>query len=406
MRRNKGFTLVELLVVIAIIGILIALLLPAVQAAREAARVSQCKNNLKNIGVAMKNHEGAHNYFPSGGWGNRWVGHPDLGTGVSQPGGWPYSLLPFMEQVPLHQLGGGFRSPDNLDPPQQREASRDRMMQAMPVYYCPSRRTAKPYPAATAANAATWYLVSPLVAYARSDYAANGGDTFMGYASMRDNQGGLVEGPGQAETVGKGSTKNTSGNGFRFPPATGDPNLRGSMQRQFTGVIFVHNELAVASIKDGESNTLLVGEKFMNPNFYLTGQMIGDQFGVFNGADLSLTCWTALDGVSGDPALLDSARVNRPLVPRRDARFLKNTVQQGLEDRGQLAVTEPTEELHGVGQGGRVFGSPHSGGSIFVFCDGSVRTIQYTIDPLTFGYLGNRRDAATVDLLSNERASQ
>src|SRR5690606_9271106 len=72
-RKRSAFTLVELLVVIAIIGILVALLLPAIQAAREAARRSQCKNNLKQLALGCLNHHDTHKFFPTGGWGYAYV---------------------------------------------------------------------------------------------------------------------------------------------------------------------------------------------------------------------------------------------------------------------------------------------------------------------------------------------
>src|SRR4029079_6058263 len=77
--KRKAFTLVELLVVIAIIGVLVALLLPAIQSSREAARKAQGKNNLKQIATACLNHETVHGYLPTGGWGYRWIGSPDAG---------------------------------------------------------------------------------------------------------------------------------------------------------------------------------------------------------------------------------------------------------------------------------------------------------------------------------------
>ena len=96
----KGFTLVELLVVIAIIGILVALLLPAVQAAREAARKAQCMNNLKQMALGAQQHESAQGFFPTGGWGCSWTGDPDRGFTKKQPGGWIYNILPYIgEQV-------------------------------------------------------------------------------------------------------------------------------------------------------------------------------------------------------------------------------------------------------------------------------------------------------------------
>src|SRR5690349_18950231 len=83
--RRSGFTLVELLVVIAIIGILVALLLPAVQAAREAARRSQCLNNVRQVGLGMHTYENTHSTLPVGAYGCCW-------------GTWQVQMLPYMER--------------------------------------------------------------------------------------------------------------------------------------------------------------------------------------------------------------------------------------------------------------------------------------------------------------------
>jgi prepilin-type N-terminal cleavage/methylation domain-containing protein len=104
-RSRSAFTLVELMVVIALIGLLIGLLLPAVQAAREAARRLQCRSHLKQIGLAALNFESSNRRLPSGGWGYQWPGLADISGSVGQPGGWTYSLLPFLEQQALYQLG-------------------------------------------------------------------------------------------------------------------------------------------------------------------------------------------------------------------------------------------------------------------------------------------------------------
>ncbi len=104
MMRRKGFTLIELLVVIAIIAILVALLLPAVQQAREAARRSQCRNNLKQIGLALHNYHDTHNVFPPG----HILNPPNLGDRMTFPG----FIWPQLEQSALYDLIPSGSSPD------------------------------------------------------------------------------------------------------------------------------------------------------------------------------------------------------------------------------------------------------------------------------------------------------
>lgn len=98
MKQRRGFTLIELLVVIAIIAVLIALLLPAVQQAREAARRSQCKNNLKQIGIAMHNYHDTFNVFPPGVIAHAAAGSTGIGTGWA----WGTFILPYIDQAPLY----------------------------------------------------------------------------------------------------------------------------------------------------------------------------------------------------------------------------------------------------------------------------------------------------------------
>lgn len=100
-QRKRGFTLIELLVVIAIIAILIAMLLPAVQQAREAARRTQCKNNLKQMGLALHNYHDTFNFFPMG---HQYLGGFDGNLTNNRGGsafGWGWALLPYLDQAPL-----------------------------------------------------------------------------------------------------------------------------------------------------------------------------------------------------------------------------------------------------------------------------------------------------------------
>jgi prepilin-type N-terminal cleavage/methylation domain-containing protein len=136
---RRGFTLVELLVVIAIIGILVALLLPAIQAAREAARRSQCTNNLKQIGLGIQNHHDTRKSFPSAGTNSE-----DFYTVVATVAalkptmgryGWGYQILPYIEENNIYQAARGFTPIEPIP------ALGNRALMEMPVqvYTCPSR---------------------------------------------------------------------------------------------------------------------------------------------------------------------------------------------------------------------------------------------------------------------------
>jgi prepilin-type N-terminal cleavage/methylation domain-containing protein len=132
-RPLHGFTLVELLVVIAIIGVLIALLLPAVQAAREAARRTQCLNNLKQMGLALQNHNSALGEYPTGGsepWHDQGAADSRFGKGY----GWMVQILPYVENETLRSISKGYGAGDR---------ARDLQVRKTPVamYFCPSRRT-------------------------------------------------------------------------------------------------------------------------------------------------------------------------------------------------------------------------------------------------------------------------
>jgi prepilin-type N-terminal cleavage/methylation domain-containing protein/prepilin-type processing-associated H-X9-DG protein len=112
-RRSKGFTLIELLVVIAIIGVLVSLLLPAVQSAREAARRAQCTNNLKQIGLALHNYHSTTDSFPMGGSRNMRVfnGYDDWTVWSAHA-----LLLPYLEQTPLYNAANFNWAPDGDGP--------------------------------------------------------------------------------------------------------------------------------------------------------------------------------------------------------------------------------------------------------------------------------------------------
>ena len=263
-RRLGGFTLVELLVVIAIIGILVALLLPAVQSAREAARRMQCSNHLKQMGLAWHLHHDTYKHYPAGGWGWGWVGDPRQGFGENQPGGWIFNMLPFVEQENLRTISGNTGRPADMSKILSEHQS---------LLHCPSKRRAQTY-----YTRYGHFNANYVDQVARSDYAANAGD---------QGRNEIYPGP---RTLSQGLSSS-----YRWPSVA-----------DHTGVCYQRSTIRFADVLSGTSNTYMVGEKYLNPDHYATG----------------------IDGADNEHAFVgynnDIYRVTR-WPPRRDRRGYGNT---------------------------------------------------------------------------------
>jgi prepilin-type N-terminal cleavage/methylation domain-containing protein len=242
-----GFTLVELLVVIAIIGILVALLVPAVQSAREAGRRMQCRNNLKQMSLAFNLHLNTHKYFPTAGWGWRWAGDPNYGFDLNQPGGWMYNILPYIEEQALHDLGKGM--PANSV--QRKTAIKTAIETVVPLYFCPTRRPAQSLPFTHATNFVNAPPPQRPAVVARNDYVACSGDKI-----------GVCEGPASYEEGLRG-----------YACWTRNPHdrMNGMNVVRGTGLI------SLRKVTDGVSKTIVLGEKYLVVKNYETTDGDNDQ---------------------------------------------------------------------------------------------------------------------------------
>jgi len=334
---RSAFTLVELLVVIAIIAMLVTLLLPAVQAAREAARRTQCVNHLKQIGLAALNHESAQGSLPSGGWGKEWTADPNRGFGADQPGSWLFNVMPYMEESGVYDIAKG------LTPGTDSFNAAMRTMHETPLaaFHCPSRRSAEIY-------RGDWGIrynwnANKTQFFAKNDYAANAGDG-------RENSGDRYAIPKTYEEANDPAFEWSLTHDRRTP-------------HYCTGVVYYRSETTIAKLADGTSKTIFVGEKYLRPESYTFSlPSYGDNQSLYTGFEWDNTRLTRY---------IPEDRSTEVYLPRRDRMGYSNV---------------------------RAFGSAHEGGVNMVLCDGSVRPISYSVDAEAYRRLGNRNDGLPVDV--------
>jgi prepilin-type N-terminal cleavage/methylation domain-containing protein/prepilin-type processing-associated H-X9-DG protein len=358
--HKHAFTLVELLVVIAIIGVLVALLLPAIQSAREAARRSQCKNNLRQIGLAIHNHVSSLRVFPTGGAGsfpkiqNYVVSGKPFGTD-KQGLGWAYQILPYLEEGAIVGL-----------------VTQDQLQAAViPLYVCPSRRSgsgmfagkpvslidyAASQPCTAQCPAGSPDCPDPTPLYNPRDSSPI---TAAGYElNLPSIWGGINENSTQQDHY-----QVYDGVIVRSPWRRNDPLItHGAAGGEFLNG--VPRPTTIAKITDGTSKTLMIGEKYVRSDLY-SGGGPSDDHGWSEGWDTDV---------------------------------IRSTCFQPYQDGdGFQFQSSGTDDIFGQGQEVVYFGSAHPGGFNALFADGSIHTLNYDIDVVIFNALGTRAGEEVVD---------
>lgn len=353
-KRNneRGFTLVELLVVIAIISILIGMLLPAVQATREAARKMQCSNNLRQLGLAMHNYHSAYKQFPAGyysyktrdGSGPAWA-HIDPLTWDAGPGwGWGAMILPFIEQASTAEHL-------NYSEPIWSAANEEGIAAELPVFLCPS--VAGPHDAFFVKNEAGLELT------------IGGRNVFVGRTHY-------VASHGQESCWGECGSAAT---GEVFTNIyTGDTKIieiQGDAGRVADGPFFRNSATAFRDILDGTSSTIFLGE---HSSALSEKTWVGVVPGAFthpefdspeNGPDAAATLTLVHAGPSGGELDITGVPIIHP-------------------------VNFPTFHV------GQMY-SQHPGGGMVMFADGSTHFISESINLLVWAEASSMREHEVID---------
>ena len=355
---RRGFTLIELLVVIAIIAILVAILLPAVQQAREAARRSQCQNNLKQIGLALHNYHTAHGVFPPGmvsalllnTTGTLQTNNPLEAVNTAFITGthgssWMLHVLPFMDQTPVYQsyfeCEGNVQYHGTLQPaacPTSAVAGPP-VLTDIPAFYCPTRRGNM-----KAAFYNQTYRIDGLFTKGGNDYAGCAGSGII-FDDASESAGGNLSilRPVYSITAAQAALP---------------PNVFYAQTARNMGVLHVNSSISVRDVTDGTSNVLMAGETpRLNSLRGLTS------------ADFRTSC----DGWAwGGCATLFTTAIAPSNQPPTTTPVL-NPLQGGINKGDHYSAP----------------GSDHTGVAQFCLADGSVRVLSENMDAFILENLGN-----------------
>jgi len=396
-QRRSGFSLLELLVGLAIISTMAVIGMPAIQSARESSRLTGCRNNISQVSKGMIQHEVFFGYFPSGGWSPQWLGVSERSGDSSQPGGWAFGVLPYIDELNTRNIVSNV-------PAGGENAAYGRLATAtLPMFSCPSRRGSRSLPLTTTSfqgGAVT------LTKATRSDFAVNSGSGGSEAAGFKGLCPRLSAYASAIATAGKSSSlKSKKVDICHAPP--GNPTKGNSLNIAISGLNGHANHdgdrLGACETCDKPVDAILSSPGSLPEGDLWRKMPLADKLGTLS--DMGIPD-VIQDGMAGRMTRLQAASVydglsNTYLVGEKyvatDSYF--SGTDQG-DDAPMLAGYSSNTSRWGIvppardakGSNPRAFGSGHQGGWNVAYADGMVRTVSFDIDATLHMQLSGRND--------------